>query len=137
MIIKKLKDEHPGKWQDGIEVFMVKAYCESFMGSKNEPFLTGFTQKGVSSQKIKNTGMFGPEIEPVQVISKNGEEWVFTMCNCTSITRHDVRQLLKKGRHIVERRYDDGAVYFRLEMKVIETEEELNKLQKECTCDFV
>ncbi len=85
----KLTDSHPGKWNDGAEVFLCNA---TLPGEKHHnTFVTGFRKNGADLPQL---GMFDKDSEPIQVI----DDETFTMYNYGTITRKEINTLLREGK---------------------------------------
>jgi len=85
MLKFKVIDDHPGKWQDGIELFLVEVF------DKTEPKVLTFTGFRVNQEDCR--GMFTKTIEPVQVLKYKFNGWHFTMSNLTDISVEDVEKI--------------------------------------------
>ena len=85
----KLTDEHPGKWNDGAEVFLCNATLPNV--KHNNTFVTGFRANGADLPQL---GMFDKDSEPIQVIDGD----LFTMCNLGEISREEINTLLRDGK---------------------------------------
>jgi hypothetical protein len=91
-------DQHPGKWQDGIELVLCSIAQSSESGAlgKGNSALTGF-----SASVLKQIGMFNKDEQPIQVILKDGEKYLFTMSNIGIVTTQDVNRLMRDGTIVI------------------------------------
>jgi len=97
MITFKVKDDHPGKWQDGIELFLVDVL------DKTDPFgKTIFTGFRVDPKDCR--GLFTKTTEPVQCLKYKFDGWHFTMSNLTDISVEDVEKV-RRGEIVQVHKY--------------------------------
>lgn len=112
MIKIKIIDCHPGKYQDNMELILISVIDHKH----RENFITGFRD----SNSNDNRGMFNEKTEPIQVLKKDKEgNWLFTMSNISDITRDEIQKLLNDGYYHLTRKFEDGYVYFDLELNLL------------------
>jgi hypothetical protein len=126
MLKAKLTDEHPGKWNEGVEVFL----CHAWVAQSDRPyddedyFATGVRVPGTPAK-----GMFDDRSGPLQVIVDGNK---FTMSNLGEISAPEQDELIREGKVEIIRQWDDdGEIYWKclvvLQTKVcIKKDPELN-----------
>lgn len=116
MKLVRVKDCHPGKWQDGIELFLVNATKMEHSDGRIFSFITGFRDPSSND----NRGMFDVMSEPVQEIEQDSNgNWLFTMGHITNISRDEVSELVKNGSYRIIRKFEDGYIYFDLKLEIL------------------
>ena len=110
----KIIDDHPGKWQDGMDLVLIKAtqLTEDGIVMKGDSFLTGFRPTDSSDHR----GMFSETEEPMQVVETINGVAHFTMCHCRAISRDLVKRILAGSQTIISNFNPFFPVSYRLEV---------------------
>jgi len=110
----KTIDQHPGKWNDNIELFLVEAIAT---GIVDDEFITGFRV-----DPTQHKGMFDEYEEPVQGLDfedcKDGFA-NFTMYNHTCLKTEQIKELREKKELYIEDKWE-GQILSSLKLKVVE-----------------
>lgn len=115
MKIVKVIDQHPGKWQDNMELVLCNVTRYNCDNS-----IIGKFMSGVRPNTQDCRGMFSEDHDPIQQVIEVNGEYLFTMSNCTDISREEVDELLRNKSVEVIRKFENGYVYFHILIEVIE-----------------
>jgi hypothetical protein len=88
----KVKDLHPGKWQDGMELVLATIVRISD-GEVINSGVTGVRELNSTDAR----GMFGTDNDALQSLSPTESGWDFTMFNFTTITDEQRKTLFEEG----------------------------------------
>ena len=107
-----LRDEHPGKWNEGVAVYLCTVRIIE-NGEESDEFITGIRVPGTPTM-----GMFDEHEAPLQVLRKRDNQWWLTMSNMGVLSTEQVRDLLAKGTLTFSHQWDDGAESTRWELSL-------------------
>jgi len=86
-----LIDDHPGRWNEGVEVVL----CAAYNPVQDYPFVTCI-------RVGEPMGMFGLDEGPLQVLRYDEQGWHLTMSNLGVITEAERQTLLKEEEVVVQ-----------------------------------
>jgi len=105
--MKVIKDSHPGKWHENLELTPVLVYAPGYTDEYR--FFTG-----LQLDTVVEKGMFQKWIQPIQHVyplDANLETCLFSMSQCGTVTKEQI-EILKKSGHVVV----NEDKYYRIEL---------------------